>query len=466
MSSTVPIVPSTCPARVTFTRAQDEPRSAVWNLLNKIITFPTAVRDDIYNIYLIYRNWEMREPLAQNTSPMHWLNSFRAFSNHSITTSIPSVGTALLEQERNLNENPLFREEDLLCLLEIVYPNEEISPDDFLLSCNPAQTHKSRDPIVNLVDAAAIRRRGPELEAIAREIIAMFASEEGLVNASAMALTYTTRVLSKLLLSQETNTQEDKAMGEAIHRLLGAQKPATDEKVEQYYAAAEVIRKVIDKAVSSQTNSPDSLITKLSQKGLTDIQIKGTILSLYIKGAETSSSLLSYLLWQLGRHPESQDALQRGGADSPAMKSLFAEAIRLFTPEYVISRNAATDLVCTVRAGEEMLFHEEIPNGTTIMYMPTVAGRDPSLYEDPNSFKPNRFETNPETLPWLPFGTGPNMCPGQWLAKAEIATFVSALVDQYKISSPHGGEPKVKGTIHLTPAQDISISLQKRTTLV
>ena len=69
----------------------------------------------------------------------------------------------------------------------------------------------------------------------------------------------------------------------------------------------------IDKAVSSPANGPDSLIGKLRQKGLSDIQIKATILSLYIKGAGTSSSLLSYFLWQLGQHPESQAALQARG---------------------------------------------------------------------------------------------------------------------------------------------------------
>ena len=144
------------------------------------------------------------------------------------------------------------------------------------------------------------------------------------------------------------------------------------------------------------------------------------------------------------------------------MKSFFAEAIRLFTPEYVISRETATDLVCTVKAGEEALFREEIPKGTTIMYMPTVAGRDPFLYEEPDTFKPDRFKVPPETLPWLPFGAGPNMCPGQWLAKAEIGTFVSAFVDRYEISPLSEEEPRLKGTIHLNPAQDISISLKKR----
>ena len=242
MSSGTPIVSSTCPATVTFTRAENEPHSVIWNLLNKIITFPTAVKDDIYNTYLICRNWEMREVLAQNTSSMHWLNPFRAFSNRSLTTSIPSVGSAMLREERNLNEKPLFNERTLLFLLQIVYPNEEVYPDDFLLSCNPAQTHKSRDPILDLIGATSIRSYGPQLKTIAEEIIAMFAGGRGAVNASEMALTYTTRVLSKLILSQETTPKADKEMGEAIHCLLSAQWPVTDEKVKQYYAAAEVVR--------------------------------------------------------------------------------------------------------------------------------------------------------------------------------------------------------------------------------
>lgn len=45
-------------------------------------------------------------------------------------------------------------------------------------------------------------------------------------------------------------------------------------------------------------------------------------------------------------------------------------------------------------------------------------GRDPELFPDPNSFKPERWSRSSEEsadrnpFAWLPFGYGPRMCVG------------------------------------------------------
>jgi len=66
-------------------------------------------------------------------------------------------------------------------------------------------------------------------------------------------------------------------------------------------------------------------------------------------------------------------------------------------------------------------------------------GRDPSYWDDPEEFKPERFETNNldfrgTNFEFIPFGAGCRMCPGINLGLANIE------LANWKL--PNGMEPK------------------------
>ena len=64
----------------------------------------------------------------------------------------------------------------------------------------------------------------------------------------------------------------------------------------------------------------------------------------------------------------------------------------------------------------------EIPRGTRLVLNLWAIGRNPKLWEDAESFKPERFmeaagflEAKVQNLEWIPFGAGRRGCPGQQL---------------------------------------------------
>ncbi|XP_071945024.1 cytochrome P450 2U1-like [Antedon mediterranea] len=82
---------------------------------------------------------------------------------------------------------------------------------------------------------------------------------------------------------------------------------------------------------------------------------------------------------------------------------------------------------------------------------------DPSTWENPEEFKPERFlneDRSKVILPkqWIPFGIGNRRCPGEALAKSTVFLFYTNLIHTFDLSLPEN-EPK----INLQPRDGITL---------
>jgi hypothetical protein len=115
----------------------------------------------------------------------------------------------------------------------------------------------------------------------------------------------------------------------------------------------------------------------------------------------------------------------------------------------------------------------DLKQGTYVSVPLALRNKDPSLYEDPDTFVPDRFlEIDPETgkstakygklKPW---GIGAAMCKGRTFAEKEIVSLGSAVISLWDIS-PADGEWKlpamIPGTGVKKPVQDIRVVIQRR----
>lgn len=484
--SSAPIAPSE-DCRVEFMHATVGSNRQSKGWIKYFFTFPVDVLKRIYNTYLLMRYAELREPASRNVCPMRWINTFPSLLFTMKITTIPLVMKAILKYPRKDPEG-LFDDREnaqvFLPLLKDMYPGQEMDANDFLLTCHKDYVHMYRQPILQFIGPQNIKKHGHELQNIVVETVHLWGekSQNDQINATELTLAFTTTVISRLLLGHPGPFETYRDIAYAIDYLnkyvmkKAWRQPVSKEDKEKYEQSLAIVRKAIETSiVTLEKPHLGCLVDTLrEEKGMTELQIRTTLLLMYLGGSETTASLLNYLLWQLGQHPEYQEEIVqeiRGKEGSlyeiaTSLKSvdrLFAESIRLFTPAYVMGRQPASDLVCTIKNKQgDVVFHEKIAKKEGMLCAPTFAGRDPLQYERPDEFNPHRFENSSKTLPWLPFGDGKHSCPGQWLAKTEVIVLISLLIQEYAIKSFPEKEIRQKGYMTLKPAEEVWLTLTRR----
>ncbi|WP_264012521.1 cytochrome P450 [[Mycobacterium] manitobense] len=186
---------------------------------------------------------------------------------------------------------------------------------------------------------------------------------------------------------------------------------------------------------------------------LSDREIAEELIVFLFAGHDTTATTLTYAMWQLGRNPDLQkkvaaevDALpgrelEPGDiADLPYTVQVLREALRLCPPGPTGSRMTTRD----VEVGGF-----RVERGTMLIFGRMAVQRDPTLWDDPLTFDPDRF--TPEAMKsrdrwqYVPFGGGPRSCIGDHFAMLEatlgLATFirrveVTSLGDDFPVAVP------------------------------
>ena len=93
--------------------------------------------------------------------------------------------------------------------------------------------------------------------------------------------------------------------------------------------------------------------------------------------------------------------------------------------------------------------------------------RRPDLWEDPESFKPERFsEENSigrHRFAYIPFGGGPRVCIGATFALLEAHLLLATIAQKWQLRAAEGHDPHPIGQIVLQPEGGLPMMLEKRT---
>jgi cytochrome P450 len=181
------------------------------------------------------------------------------------------------------------------------------------------------------------------------------------------------------------------------------------------------------------------LLGHLLRAGLDDDRIRDQMLTMLIAGHDTSTALLAWTFYLLGKNPDVMrrlvaelDASQGNQPPSaPAgwqpllMDEIIKETLRLYPPIHIGNRILA----------EEMDFGEghHIPAGERLFYSIYLSHRDKVIWENADEFHPERFKHGRKTPPfaYVPFGGGPRACIGAAFGQAEARLVIARLLQTF-----------------------------------
>ncbi|XP_010543254.1 PREDICTED: cytochrome P450 81D1-like [Tarenaya hassleriana] len=160
----------------------------------------------------------------------------------------------------------------------------------------------------------------------------------------------------------------------------------------------------------------------------TDEVIKGLIQSMMLAGTDTSIATLSWAMANLLNHPHVMEKARREIDDGvgqdrvmeesdlpklPYLNNIVSETFRFNPPgPFLLPHYSSTD--CTIGG-----YH--VPRGTIVQVNTWAIHHDPTVWPDPDTFRPERFEgeskdtdtdTDTDTYRLISFGIGRRACPG------------------------------------------------------
>ncbi|MBC7955303.1 MAG: cytochrome P450 [Cytophagales bacterium] len=228
------------------------------------------------------------------------------------------------------------------------------------------------------------------------------------------------------------------------------------------------------------TNLLEAMIAAADQgdSGVTDRQVAGNVLTMLLAGEDTTANTLAWMIYLLQRNPQ---ALQRATEE---VRRIAPDAAA-FTPEQMASLEyleACASETMRLKPVAPFLVLEAlrdttianiaVPARTFVWCVMRHDAVSAQHFPNPQTFDPTRWLDNadPALTPSspkrvaMPFGAGPRVCPGRYLAMLEIKMAMAMLLGSFEIDSvgtPDGGEARERMAFAMSPV-GLTLRLRER----
>lgn len=259
---------------------------------------------------------------------------------------------------------------------------------------------------------------------------------------------------------------------ERMANALALPGPKKNRIFKQFYQSIETLDFLIDDLIARAKRAPHdpehNMVHAFMQAPykVDEVFLRDQVKTMVFAGHETTSSVLSWTLYLLAKHPEwltivENEIKNNLGNNPPGLESMdsmpeltkvFNESMRLYPPSWSLGRICENDT--------DLLGHQ-IKKGDVFIISPYLIHHDPKHWIDPEVFNPNRSRpTHP--MAFIPFGSGPRACTGEMLARMEMMIIIPTLIQHFKIELPKGHIVHPAFQVSLRPDGGVPLILTPR----
>jgi cytochrome P450 len=210
-----------------------------------------------------------------------------------------------------------------------------------------------------------------------------------------------------------------------------------------------------------------------SGRRMTDAQLRDEAMTLFMAGHETTANTLAWAWYLLANHPEVEEKLHAEldavlgdrlptFADLPRLPCtgmVITETLRIYPTVWMLGR----ETIEPVELGGDTL-----PVGLTVFMPQWTIHRDARWFDEPERFRPERWEPArglQEKLPryaYFPFGGGPRICIGNNFALMESALLLATIAGRYRLRLAPDAVVTPLPTMTLRPAHGVKVVVSHR----
>jgi cytochrome P450 len=203
-------------------------------------------------------------------------------------------------------------------------------------------------------------------------------------------------------------------------------------------------------------------------QAMTDQELRDELVTLLLAGHETTATSVAWAIERLVRHPDKLARLVAeidAGGDDEYMQAVISETLRV---------RPVVPLVIRVLQKPLRVGARELPAGTRVVPSIYLTNRNPSVYDSPAEFRPERFLERAggraiDPYAWIPFGGGIRRCIGASFATLEMKLILQTMLSELAPSLParggrlwRRGEWSQRRAITLVPAGGARVAWRRR----
>ncbi len=349
-------------------------------------------------------------------------------------------------------------------------------------------------------DPAHVKRYFPSLLAVAQRLAGRWdkAAKQGLsIDLQADLMRYTVDAIAGLAFGVEVNTLEsdgdviqrhlDKIFPALYRRILAPVpiwrfvKSAADRQLERSMVEVNAsVDRFIEQARTRMRADPalrehprnllEAMLAAADEpgSGIDDKQVAGNVLTMLLAGEDTTANTVAWMIHLLWRNPKAlANAIAEvrrvvGDARSPTLEQMAQlEFVEACAHETMRLKPVAPQL--PLQTLHDMTIGDvRVPGGTVVISMLRRDSVSENHLPRAAAFEPERWlgeggagqqAASAKRLS-MPFGAGPRICPGRYLALLEIKIAMAVLLGRFDIESvdtPDGKEPREHLSFTMTP---------------